>query len=184
MTVAKPIWLVGMMGAGKSTIGPKLAERLGRAFVDTDREIEAAQGCAVAEIFARDGEAAFRKLEAEAIAAVPAASVAALGGGAIAQPGMPERLALRGTVIYLKASISTILRRVGKGDSRPLVAGLATAERRAVLERLLAERRGAYESASITVNVAKLDVRRVVAAIEQQIEQLPAEMARDLEEER
>jgi shikimate kinase len=159
------IWLVGMMGAGKSTLGPALASRLGRPFVDTDAAIEAEAGCSIAEIFARLGEVAFRALEAEAIRAVPEDAVVALGGGAIVQSGMPEGLAERGTVVYLRASVDQLLARIGDGAGRPLLRGLNPQQRRERLGQLLADRQVAYESAAITVNAGELDEESGVAEL-------------------
>ena len=105
------VWLVGMMGAGKSTVGPALARRLARRFVDTDLEIEHAAGRSVAEIFADDGEDAFRARERTAIATWAGREVvAALGGGAPAQPGVRDRLERSGVVVYLRAATETLER--------------------------------------------------------------------------
>lgn len=147
------VWLVGMMGVGKSTIGPALARALERPFVDTDAEVEQRAGRSVAEIFADEGEAAFRRRERARIRAwAGRPAVVALGGGAIAQPGAAGRLAASGTVVYLRAAPETLLSRLGDCRRRPLLHDLAPAARRARLEALLAERREAYESASIAVD--------------------------------
>ena len=131
----RTVWLVGMMGAGKSTIGPKLARRLGRRFIDTDAEVERAAGRRVSEIFQRDGEPAFRRLEREAIeACCGEAAVVALGGGAIEPPGARERLASTGTVVYLRARPETLLARVG--DARRPAAARGARCRTAQAERL------------------------------------------------
>jgi shikimate kinase len=159
------VWLVGMMGAGKSTIGRRLAQRLGRRFVDTDAEVERAVGRSVAEIFAHEGEAAFRGHERAAIEAVgEEAAVVALGGGAIAQPGASERLARAGTVVYLRARPATLLARVGDAEGRPLLRGLAAERQLARLAELLEERRKAYESARIVLDT---DDRPVAALVEE-----------------
>jgi len=160
------IWLVGMMGAGKSVLGRRLARRLDRVFIDTDREIERRQGRPVAEIFAHDGEAAFRRLEREAIdAAAERGAIVALGGGAIAQPGMAEHLARHGTVVYLRARPRTLLGRIGDGASRPLLAGLTRAQQLERLETLLAERAPAYETAALTLDVDGQDLGRKLDAL-------------------
>ena len=125
-----------MMGAGKSSIGPRLARRLGRRFIDTDAEVERAVGSRVAEIFEREGEPAFRSHEREAIeACCGEAAVVALGGGAIEQPGARERLASTGIVVYLRARPETLLARVGDAGSRPLLRGLAPAAQQAAARR-------------------------------------------------
>lgn len=148
------VWLVGMMGAGKSTVGRVLAQRLHAPYVDIDAEVERSAGCPVAEIFEREGEPGFRSRERAAIDAwIGTRAVVALGGGAISQPGAAPRLAASGTVIYLRAGLETLLERLGECTDRPLLAGLDRTARRRRLEALLAQRREAYESARIVVDV-------------------------------
>jgi len=165
------IWLVGMMGAGKSVAGRALARQLDRPFVDTDSEIERSAGRSVAEIFAHEGEAGFRARERAAIEAAAGdeagrGAVVALGGGAIAQPGMAEWLAERGTVVYLRARPETLLGRVGAAATRPLLHGADPGERRRRLEQLLAARRSAYESARLVLDTDGRSLEDVVAEIE------------------
>jgi len=156
-----------MMGAGKSVAGRALAKRLGLRFLDVDREIERRAGRSVAEIFASEGEAGFRVRErAEVEAAAGRGGVVALGGGAIAQPGMADWLAQRGTVVYLRARPETLLARIGTAATRPLLHDADAAERRRRLEQLLAARRGAYESARHVVDTDGRGLEEVVAAIE------------------
>jgi shikimate kinase len=167
----RTLWLVGMMGAGKSTIGPKLARRLGRRFIDTDAEVERAAGRRVSEIFQRDGEPTFRKLEREAVeACCGEAAVVALGGGAVEPPGACERLASTGTVIYLRARLPTLLARVHDGGGRPLLAGLQPKAQAERLSELLGRRRDAYESASIVIDTDDLAPDSVVEALAGRIE--------------
>ena len=164
------IFLVGMMGSGKSSVGPLLAERLGRSFVDADRLVEQIAGRRIAEIFAQDGEAAFRKLERDAIDQAGAGgAVVALGGGAIAQPGAAERLAELGQVVYLRAGIDALLERVGEARDRPLLAGLDAAGRRARLAELLAEREAAYLRATVVVDTDDRSPSEVAARVEEQL---------------
>jgi len=145
-----------MMGAGKSTVGPALAARLGRPFVDTDQEVERVAGATVAEIFSREGEAGFRERERAAIdAASQQAAVVALGGGAIVQPDAADRLTASGLVVWLEADPETILARIGDAESRPLLAGLDPAEQRAKLEALLAARKPYYARAAIRVDATR-----------------------------
>ena len=100
----RAVYLIGMMGVGKSTIGARLAARLGRRFLDTDREVERIAGRTIAEIFASDGEAHFRRLEAEAIEeATTLGAVIALGGGAVMAPGAMEKLSSTGDTVFLVA---------------------------------------------------------------------------------
>jgi shikimate kinase/3-dehydroquinate synthase len=160
------LWLVGMMGAGKSTVGPVLARRLGWRFVDTDAEIAKEAGRSIPAIFAEEGEPAFRERERKAVAAVAGTdAVVALGGGAIAAPGARKRLEASGIVVYLRARPETLLRRLGDDRERPLLEGGGPARRRARLEALLAERREAYESAGIIVDTDDLDAEQVAARV-------------------
>ncbi|MFK7897499.1 MAG: shikimate kinase [Myxococcota bacterium] len=165
----RPVYLVGMMGAGKSTIGPALAKRLGRDFVDTDDLIEERAGRSIPEIFAEDGEAYFRRLEQEAIdAASASAAVVALGGGAFSQPGTAERLRASGIVVFLDAPIELLLSRVGDGASRPLLAGLSHAERQSKLESLRDARAPDYAQATFSVDAqgkAGVVVDRILAEL-------------------
>jgi shikimate kinase len=146
----KPIYLVGMMGVGKSTVGALLADMLGRVFVDSDLEIERTTGRSVSEIFEQEGEARFRELERAAIDEAferrPSA-VIALGGGAIVQPGMLDRLKERGVIVYLRARPEALDDRIGDGTSRPLLAGLSDEARVVRLTALLEARRPFYEQA-------------------------------------
>jgi len=170
-----PIWLVGMMGAGKSAVGPLLARSLNRRFIDSDREIERAAGMTVSEIFAAEGEAAFRDRERAVMDALSrGGDVVALGGGAIAQPGAAARLACAGTIVYLKASPEELLRRLGDCSDRPLLCGLAPAARRAKLEQLLAARETAYETAAIVIDTAGHTLEGVVEAILRRLDAAPA----------
>ncbi len=165
------IWLTGMMGAGKSSLGPRLAARLGRRFVDTDQEIERSAGCSIAELFAREGETAFRARERaliESLAGGPL--VVALGGGAVAQPGARERLAATGTLVYLRARPETLLERVADAETRPLLRGLSRSDRLARLAALLAQREPHYASASIVLDTDDL-------AVDDLVERLVARLA-------
>ena len=142
-----------MMGAGKSATGADLAGRLGREFVDLDAELERTAGRRIREIFAEEGEAAFRARERAAIASWAGKPlVVALGGGAIAQAGMPQWLAQTGTVVYLRANLDTLLERIDNAGERPLLAGLDREAREARLRALLREREPAYASAALAVD--------------------------------
>jgi shikimate kinase len=154
-----------MMGAGKSAVGPSLAHRLGRCFYDTDVEIERAAGATIPEIFASEGESAFRDRERSAIEAVLGShQVVALGGGAITQPGAADRLARAGTLVYLKAAPETLLDRLGDCAGRPLLSEIAPEARLAELRALLAQREPAYSSAAIGVST---DGRTIEAVVEE-----------------
>lgn len=141
MTRARQICLSGYMGTGKSTVGPILAARLGRPFIDLDDAIEAAAGQAIPAIFAAVGEAGFRARERAVLSEVlagPGAVIAviALGGGAVVDP--VNRAAVRGAgiLITLTAEPETLLARLGHGEGRPLAQGDPLAR--------LAQRQAAY----------------------------------------
>jgi shikimate kinase len=136
-----PIVLVGAPGAGKSTVGALLAERLGTEFTDADGVIEQRAGKSIAEIFADDGEAAFRRLEEETTAALlRRPGVLALGGGAVLSAGTRE--ALQGhRVVWLRVGVPSALHRVGLDTARPLLLGNV----RGRLIKLLGERKPLYD---------------------------------------
>jgi shikimate kinase len=169
--VAEHLLLVGMMGAGKSTVARLVATRLDRPCVDTDREVERIAGSSVRAIFSTRGEADFRARESSVLAAVladHAPAVVSVGGGAILDPA--QRLALRhgGTVVWLRARPETLVRRVGRNADRPLLAADPGGPA-AALTRIEAERRALYEEvASIVIDVDELSAstvaERVVAA--------------------
>jgi len=160
------LWLVGMMGAGKSSVGPRLAARLQRPYIDVDREIERAAGCSISEIFDLEGEAAFRLRERSKIeSCVGEAAVVALGGGAMSQCGLRERLTDTGDVVYLRARPETLLARLGDCRQRPLLRELAPQHRAERLQELLDARREDYESAGIAVDTDGRDIDAVVEAI-------------------
>ena len=117
------LYLVGFMGTGKSTIGRLVAQKLGFALLDSDHEIERLQGRTIAEIFATEGEVAFRVMEQAFITGGHAVerTVVACGGGLVVQSGMLERLQSHGVVICLHASIETILERTQRHGHRPLL---------------------------------------------------------------
>ena len=168
--MGETLWLVGMMGAGKSAVGRALARRLGREFVDTDAEVEKRAGASVHEIFESEGEAGFRVREREALEAVAGRpAVVALGGGAIAQPGAPQRLAASGTVVYLQARPETLLARVADAEARPLLRGLDAGARLERIRRLLAARQAAYRTASVIVETDGLDAEAVAEAVAERL---------------
>jgi shikimate kinase len=155
-----------MMGAGKSSVGRALARRLGRAFLDTDEEIERGAGLRVREIFAREGEAGFRAREREEVAAAAGSgAVVALGGGAVGQPEVLERVLASGTLVYLRARPETLLARVGSARERPLLAPLGPEARLLRLRELLAEREPAYLRAAHCVDTDGLDPEEVAVRV-------------------
>lgn len=143
------IVLIGPMGAGKTTVGGLVAERLGRSLRDTDHDVEDRAGRPISEIFVDDGEAAFRALEREAVADALAThdGVLSLGGGAVLDPGTRDLLAGH-DVVFLRVGLSDAVKRVGLGVGRPLLLGNV----RSRIKALLDERTAIYESvATLTV---------------------------------
>jgi shikimate kinase len=160
------IVLVGLPGAGKSTSGRRLAKIMCVPFTDSDDLVEAAEGRTVRDIFAADGEAAFREAERSAITACLAgdfAGVLSLGGGALTHSGTLEALAASGvTVAVLHAPIETLTARVGDGRTRPLLAGDPPGKLRALAE----ERQPIYDSvATIRVDTDHRTPGQVAAHI-------------------
>lgn len=159
------------MGAGKTTVGRALAKKLNKKFIDSDHEIEARTGASISLIFEIEGEAGFRQREADAIHDLTALDdiVLATGGGAILKPENRQCLQSHGTVIYLHASVGSILQRTAHDKSRPL---LQTADPRAKIEQLLKEREPLYrEVADIVIETGRPNVQSLVQAILDQLEQ-------------
>jgi shikimate kinase len=170
----RPIFVIGFMGTGKSTVGRLLAARLERPFVDLDEEIESEAQATVAEIFAGEGEAKFRTLEASVLERLcrpdddreAQKAVIAAGGGAPAHGENLERMLAAGVVIALLASPDQILARVGEAATRPLLARFpAREDRRAEVQRLLAQRAPAYARAHLTVDTDGKAPSQVLARI-------------------
>lgn len=161
----KPVFLVGMMGAGKTTIGRALARVLGREFLDLDHEIEARCGVRVAHIFDIEGEAGFRRREQAVLDDCSARQdlVLATGGGAVLDPENRQLLATRGVVVYLRATPEELYRRVARDRSRPL---LQTANPQARIRELVAVRQPLYEEvAHIVFDTGSMPVQHVVKAL-------------------
>ena len=151
LRVPRTVVLVGLMGAGKSAIGRRLAARLGLPFVDADREIETAAGCTIPEIFERYGEPAFRAGERRVILRLLAepVHVLATGGGAFMDGEIRAAVKAHGISVWLRADIELLLRRVSRRTDRPL---LKRGEPRAVLEQLIAARYPVYAEADVVVD--------------------------------
>lgn len=143
MKAARNLFLVGLMGAGKTTIGRLLARRLKRPFYDSDHEVEHRCGVEIAVVFDIEGEAGFRARESQVIAELSAFDgiVLATGGGAVLDPGNRRLLAARGTVAYLHALPANLYQRLRDDRRRPL---LATRDPRLTLEQLYAQRDPLY----------------------------------------
>ena len=150
LTLTKPVVLVGMMGAGKTSVGRLLAQKLGLPFIDADSEIEQAAQATISEIFERDGEAVFRSGERRVIARLLEGPlcVLATGGGAFMSDETRGKIHERAISIWLRADLDLLARRVGRRRDRPL---LNTGHPRETLARLLAERSPVYSEADITV---------------------------------
>jgi shikimate kinase len=164
----RPLVLVGLMGVGKSTVGRRLAARLGLPFVDADTEIERAAGLSIAEIFERYGEAHFRDGERRVIARLidGTPKVIATGGGAFINDETRALILDRATAVWLDADIDTLVERTGRRNHRPLLRGRNP---RDVLTELAAKRNPIYAQAPIhiTSRPAPHDatVRAILAAL-------------------
>lgn len=166
---AMVITLVGYRGTGKSTVGPALADRLGWAFVDADPEIERRAGRTIRDIFDREGEPHFRKLEAETLAEFLGRDrlVLAPGGGAVLSDQTRERMRAAGPVVWLTAPVDLLLERLQRdpttGERRPSLTGLPP---RQEIEELLARREPLYaDAATIRIDTAGRDVKSLVDEI-------------------
>lgn len=169
----RPIFLVGMMGSGKSTVGKKLATVLGRAFIDADKELELRCGVPITTIFELEGEDGFRRREASLISDLTGEPglVLATGGGAVLLPENRTVLHERGYVVYLKASVQDLWLRLRNDKVRPL---LRTPDPRRRIAELIDARDPLYQAcAHLTVATGRQPVERVVAAI---VAALPQEL--------
>ena len=156
--------LVGMMGAGKSSIGRKLAQRVGLPFVDADSEIESAAGMSISEIFSKHGEAYFRAGEARVIARLldGGPQVLATGGGAFMHPQSREAIRAKGISIWLKADYDVLMKRIKRRSDRPM---LKTDDPGETLRRLMQERDPVYAEADVTVHSRDVPHEIIIAEI-------------------
>jgi shikimate kinase len=157
--------LIGLMGAGKTTVGRECARRLGRTFVDTDDLVTATARATVDQIFAEAGEAGFRRLERDVVSDVcasPEPLVVACGGGAVLDPENRHALRSAGIVVWLRAPATTLAGRVGDGSTRPLLRDDPVG----VLTRLERLREPAYEAAAhVRVDTEGVDADTVAGAV-------------------
>jgi shikimate kinase len=160
----RPIVLVGLMGVGKSTVGRRLARRLGLSFVDSDAAIEDAAGLSPAEVFERYGENDFRDGERRLVARLIEGDVRviATGGGAYVDPRTRELLNERAITVWLDAPVDILAERTSRRDTR---AQLRNGDPKGTLERLASERRRSYEQAHIHVKSGTGAHKDVVEAI-------------------
>lgn len=161
---SRSIVLVGMMGAGKTTVGRRLAARLGIPFTDADAEIEHAAGQTIGDIFAEHGEEAFRAGERRVIARLLASGpqVLATGGGAFICEETRAQIEAAGVSVWLRADFDTLIRRVRRRATRPLLSG---GDREQVMKRLMGERYPVYALADVTVTTREVPHEVIVGEI-------------------
>jgi len=168
-SAGKSIVLIGLMGAGKTTIGRKLAERMGLPFVDSDEEVERAAGCSIADIFEIYGEPAFRDVEARVIQRImeQGPTVVATGGGAFMNEHTRDVIRAGGTAVWLKAELEVLVARTSNRTDRPLLKDQNPHEK---LRALIEERYPVYALADITVETGnestESTAKRVYRALE------------------
>ncbi|WP_062016601.1 shikimate kinase [Aureimonas sp. AU4] len=161
---SRPVVLVGLMGAGKTTVGRRLAQALDLSFVDTDNEIEAASRMSVAELFAAYGEPEFRALEARVVARLVegGSQVVATGGGAFMNEATRQLLRERAVTVWLRAELDVLMDRVLKRPTRPL---LQTADPRQTMLQLMERRYPVYAEADIHVESRNVRREQIVREI-------------------
>jgi shikimate kinase len=168
--------LVGLMGAGKSCIGKRLAERLGLPFVDADSEIEKAAGCSIADIFEAHGEEAFRDGERRVIARLlsEGPQVLATGGGAYMDASTRKIIREKGLAIWLRADLDLLVKRTAKRTHRPL---LNKGDPRQILRDLIDKRHPVYAEADIVIDSMdgppEETVKKTLAAVKAHLDQQP-----------
>jgi shikimate kinase len=160
----RSIVLIGLMGAGKTAVGRRLASHLELPFVDADTEIEEAAGQSIPEIFAEHGEAYFRQGERKVIARLleTGPQVLATGGGAYVNADTRANIKAHGISVWLKAELRVLMKRVGRRDNRPLLAG---SDPETVMKKLMAERYRIYAEADLTVESRDVPHDVIVTAV-------------------
>lgn len=160
------IFLIGLMGTGKTTVGRQLSRKLNMEFYDSDRVVEERTGADIPLIFEKEGESGFRKRESAVIDELTQEQniILATGGGAVLDPENRNHLINRGTVFYLKSNLKTLIERTSKDKNRPLLHSDKPAE--LILKRLLAERGPLYEeTADFIIETANNSIHSVIQAI-------------------
>jgi shikimate kinase len=174
--LGRSIVLVGLMGAGKSCVGRRLAARLGLAFVDADAEFEAAAGCTISDYFARFGEDSFRDGERKVISRLMEGppKVLATGGGAFVNAETRARIKAEAVSVWIRADLDLLVKRTSGRDHRPL---LKTGDPREILGRLMEARYPLYAEADITVDTTdeppEVTVAKVVEELIRTVESQP-----------
>lgn len=160
----RSIVMVGLMGAGKSSVGKRLANKLGLTFVDADEEIERVAQKSINEIFSDHGETFFRDRESKVIARLLASGpqVLATGGGAFINPETRAKIKENGISIWLRAELPVLMRRVAKRDTRPL---LRDADPESVMRKLMDDRYPIYAEADLTVDSREVPHDSIVVEI-------------------
>jgi len=154
------------MGVGKTTIGKQIAAFNKVIFIDTDSQIEKETSKSIKEIFETDGEIAFRKLETDTIRSIDRKAIIACGGGLPAHNNNIEYLKHKGTVIYLKASTETLIKRLEKNkNKRPLISKLTNDKRLEFIRKILKEREKTYKQADYTIETDNKTVKEVLREI-------------------
>jgi len=177
--LTRPLVLVGLMGAGKSAVGRRIAARLDVPFIDADAEIEAAAGCTIQEIFDQHGEAAFRDGERRVIARLlttEPSHVLATGGGAFLDPETRALIHEHAVSIWLRADLDILFKRVNRRSHRPL---LKTANPKATLARLMEVRYPVYAEADVIVDSEDGPIEAMVDRVMEAIERHLAQGERD-----
>ncbi len=160
------LYLIGFMGVGKTTIGKQIAAFNKVVFIDTDSQIEKETSKSIKEIFETDGEIAFRKLETDTIRSIDRKAIIACGGGLPAHNNNIEYLKHKGTVIYLKASTETLIKRLEKNkNKRPLISKLTNDKLLEFIRKILKEREKTYKQADYTIETDNKTVKEVLREI-------------------
>jgi shikimate kinase len=175
LILPKPLVLVGLMGAGKSAVGRRVASRLGIPFIDADTEIEKAAGCTISEIFVREGEDGFRAGERRVVSRLldtEPIHVLATGGGAFIEPGTRALIKEKAISLWLRADLDVLFERVSRRSHRPL---LKTADPKGTLAALMEQRYPVYAEAELVVDSGEgpigAMVERVMAAMRDYLKQ-------------
>mgnify|MGYP006093017717 CR=1 FL=1 len=171
LRIKKAIVLIGIMGAGKTSVGRKLAKLIDMDFVDVDEEISKAAGCSIEDIFDKYGEDAFRDVEERIMARLLSENpkVLATGGGAVMNPRTQKIIKEQGISVWLSAELDVLVRRTSKREDRPL---LKNNDHEAVLKMLLDERSPVYEKADITVDSSEDGPEATASNIKQALSNL------------